>query len=200
MSGQAAASPRLDNPFRRAALDRDFSKSLIKNIAGTDYDYIIIDFLDERFDIAEAGGGYYTVSDAFMEADIPFAYNTLKRDDAKTIELWEKECLKFISLLRNRFPANRIILVKNYLAERFGTSDRQTSFDRINEIKRLNAIIGCCYNFFEINYPGIKVIDFKDTELFYTHEKFRHGCEPWHYNQGYYLLMEEQVSKYITGL
>ena len=200
MSGKAMAAPALDNPFRRAALDRDLSKSLIKNIAGMDYDYIIIDFLDERFDIAEVDGGCYTISDAFMEAEIPFVYNTLKRDDAKTIEMWKEECLKFIALLRARFPANNIIMVKNFLAERFGNSERQIFHDRLDEIKHSNAVIGGCYDFFENNFPGIKVIDLKDMELFYTYENFRHGREPWHYNEEYYLLMREDILNHIAGL
>jgi len=198
-SDKPADSPVVDNPFRQTSIEHDFRKTLIQDISLKQFDYIILDFLDERFDIAEADGGYYTISDAFEEADIPLSYTTLKRGDAKTVEIWEEKCLGFIALLKEKFPAERIVLIKNFLAETFGTAENRKSFENINDVRRTNAIIAKCYDYFEANCPGIKVIDIRKSEIFYSDENFRHGCAPWHYNQSYYLAMRELILSYFNG-
>ena len=196
-SNKPIISPIIDNPFRQTALERDFQKILVQDISLKQFDYIILDFLDERFDIAEASGGYYTISDTFEEADIPFSYTTLKRDDAKTVEIWEEKCLGFIAFLKEKFPADRIILVKNFLTETFGSEENRKSFENIDDIRRANAIITKCYNFFEANCSGITVIDLGKGKIFYSDENFRHGCVPWHYNQAYYLAIREMINNFV---
>jgi hypothetical protein len=157
----------------------------------------MIDFLDERFDIAEMDGGYYTKSDVFMNADVPFSYNTLKRFDIETSALWEKKCLKFIKLLRKYFSSDRVFLIKNYLTEKFGSYERKTCFDNIEEINSVNALIKKYYNFFQDNCPGINIIDISGSDICFTDSNFRHGRHPWHYNDEYSIRIAERICELI---
>jgi len=199
MSSHSSLPPSVKNHFRQVALNNDFKKRLVKMIKNYDFNYVILDFLDERFDIAEMAGGYYTISDAFLDADVNNSYNILDRTDPKVIELWKNMCLDFISILNEHFSSDRIILVRNYLAESFGTAEKQLIFDNIAEIKQLNAIIKECYEFFEENCPGVKVIDCSTDGLLYSDEFFRHGCLPWHYNSDYYNAVRCKILDCLGG-
>ena len=111
--------------------------------------------------------------------------------------MWEEKCLEFIALLKERFSPEKIIMVKNFLAEKFGTPGDQKTYDNIDEIRQKNAIIGKCYTFFEANFPDIKTIDIGKRDICYSDEYFRHGCAPWHYNQDYYAEVRSLILESI---
>ena len=198
MSEGKLIPPHSDNPFRQAAIERDFQKVMLEDLrtAGK-YDYVILDFLDERFDIAEISGSCYTKSEVFDECSIPFSYKVLPRSDSEMIKLWESKCLEFITVLKERFPEQNIILVKNYLTGVYKTDTDLVEFDNAEEVRQQNIIIDGCYEFFEANYPGIKVIEVNDSSLLFTDEGFRHGCTPWHYNTNYYNDIRTQIASYV---
>jgi len=195
MSGQSMPPLSASSHFSQIAFNNDLMKTLLTEIEKGVFKYIILDFLDERFDVAELNGGYYTISEAFVNANIQNPYRTLNRMDVTTVELWKDKCLDFIAILSEQFNEDNIILVKNYLAESYGTEECQTIFCNIREIRQLNAMIGDCYAYFEANYPGIRIIDLNDFYFVYSDRDFRHGCAPWHYNQDYYVALRDKILK-----
>ena len=197
MSAGGIASPACINAFRQTALERDFQKTLRNSVTNKEFDRIIIDFLDERFDIAETEWGYYTKSDAFLECEIPFDYSTLNRWDPDTIKLWKEKCLEFIDVITERYLPQQIILVKNYLVERYGTYRDQKEFENTYETKKVNVLLNDCYSFFEAHIPGIQVIEIDDTVLRYVSSYFKHGSEQWHYNNGYYMELRSRISQLL---
>ena len=73
-----------------------------------------MDLLEERFDIGCVEDTYFTLSDAFMAStlDKQMFYNVISAKSSECQKLWEEACLKFISLLDNRYSDKTIILVK----------------------------------------------------------------------------------------
>ena len=195
------ASPHAaENHFRQLALDRDFNKSLHLDIINNDFSVVLIDFLDERFDLIEINGALYTKSDALVEAQLTCSYKTIHRWDSSTISLWEHKCLEFIDLIKAHFSPDRVILVKNYLTERYGTFDNQTEYLNIKEIKYTNQMLSNCYSFFEQSFPKTHVIEISTPELLYTSKHFRHGQKPWHYNDGYYTEVRVRIIELLLML
>ncbi len=190
--------PAHDNPFRNKALYNDFNKTLVKNIRSDDitYDYMIIDFLDERFDIFRYSGSDFTLSDALREAkNVPESVR-LKRWDDSSVELWKKRCLDFISVLKLKFSARNVILVKQYLTEYYGVCEKEQRYENWEEIRFINSKLSECYSFFADNYQGIAVIE-ADNGFHYSFKHFRHGIYPWHYNEEYYFNAADAVMSHI---
>ena len=197
MSSINTTSPVVSNYFKQSAIDKDFSKTLVKDLYVGEYKYMIIDFLDERFDIAEMDGGYFTLSEILKEANIKTSYKKLKRTNEQMIDFWKEKCLEFIEIIKRKFFTENIILVKNYLSEVYFDEEKEKEFNNITQIKQLNLVIDECYKFFEKNCSGIKVIELRDSKEFYSDKNFRHGCVPWHYNQEYYSVVKDRILDYI---
>lgn len=193
MSEKEMIPPDIDNDYRQISLNHDFQKTLIKKIETDHFDFLIIDFLDERFDVITVDGGYYTMSDPFLEADMPFEYQAIHKFDKETIDLWKKSCLLFIEVLKKHFSAERVVLVKNLLAEKYGKYGKLKYYDNIDEIREVNSLLSDYYAYFESNYADIKSVSFCDPNDLYTDEDFKHGCMPWHYNDNYYNKAREII-------
>jgi hypothetical protein len=176
------------NAFRAEALAKDFGKTLINDIRdiAKECSCLFIDFLEERFDWVRMDGGCYTKSDAFEQLDLEGRYEIIDRFSNEANAMWEGRCMQFIDILKKRFGAGRVVLVKNYLMEQKGYEGPESEFDEIAEIRRQNRQIDQCYRFFMANYGELPVIEIRDNSLLYTDIDFMHGCHPWHYNGAYY--------------
>lgn len=192
--------PEGDNTFRKKALTRDLQKQFINDIKENCNDFIFIDFLEERFDIIEYCGGYYTASDAICayKSLIP-NHRIINRYSEEATQLWKQSCIDFIALLQKYFDPNRVILVKNFLSEHYGLRGKEFPFANVEKIQLANKLINDCYSFFLQNYPGVYVVKPESEEFQYTFQHFRHGCYPWHYNNEYYFSIGDQILDYVLG-
>lgn len=115
MSDQINGMQRFDlshgNAFRQKHIVQDFAKRLAyKNKSEfDDIDYILIDFLEERFDTGIIEGSYFTVSDAFQEiaGNFGVTYKVLDMNSPESIDLWERR-LQSCFLSRKRWALSFI--------------------------------------------------------------------------------------------
>lgn len=195
MSGQIDGMRNLNlahySDFRQKHIVQDFTKkfSCKNKCEFNEIDYILIDFLEERFDTGKIKDSYFTVSDAFWNiADkVGIIYEILDGTSQYMIDLWEKSCKQLIQLLDDYVGLGSVILVKNYLSERIikenGTSE---FFEDIEKIQQMNQSLEYKYDFFVKNAPGVIVFETLDDAYYYTDKYFKHGCFPWHLNNKEY--------------
>ncbi len=190
-----------DNEFRKSHLIKEFQRTFANKNLGefSQSDYIVIDFLDERFDIGECDGKLLTISDAFMSMKNSenIVYNRYDRKEAKVQELWEKSCIKFIEMLRNYFKDKMIILVKMKLAECYGNLEEKKEFDNIQDIRTINNILQQYYQFFAEKCPEAVVVEVEDSQWYYTDRDYRHGCYPYHLNGYMYREIQRRIEENI---
>lgn len=176
--------------FRRKHLIQDFKKTLAcKNKCEfKNTDYFLIDFLEERYDVGEVNGCYFTISEAFMDIQkqIKMKYRIINKYSEEAKTLWKQSCIKFIKYLRKHMEPGKVIIVRTLLAKGYGVAGRVSAyFSNIEEIQKTNALLNEYYDFFIENMPEALVIE-TEGEFYYTDETFRHGCEAWHLNDGAY--------------
>ncbi len=199
-----------DNPFRKMGIINDFTNRFLqKNIADfQDADVILIDFLEERYDIGLLGDNYFTLSDAFLETQSAksMKYETLLRFDENTTRLWKESCGRFIDLLMRYIPCEKIILVRMKLCENYGVNHDGISgkeliaYPEVKKIKEINGLLDLYYDYFVAKCPGITVIDhLTGKDFYYTSQQFRHGCFPWHINQMAYSKISEMILQKLHG-
>lgn len=176
--------PNHKNPYRKHMLNREFDGSFFEILDEERPEYIIIDFIEERHALLELEGSYYTKSDALQESDFDVEKGrSISRYSEECKRVWENACICFIEEVKKRFKAKNVILVENYLAEQYGVIEKQSEYENLVEIRKINNTLKNYYNFFTENYTGIQKIEAFKESLYFTDEKYRYGCYPWHLNE-----------------
>ena len=185
-----------NNEFRKYHLIQEFKRKFIHSNLGefSDIQYVVIDFLEERYDIGVVSNHYYTISDAFVDSRISFSdVKILKRCGKEIDNVWKSKCDLFISYIDTFFPNAEIILVKNKLSEEYGNLDERKTYDNIDEIRMINQKLDEYYFYFQTHCHKAKVVEASDSDIYYTDEEYRHGCYPWHLNYYAYKEISDKI-------
>lgn len=190
---------RTSNQFRFNMVRNDFTSALLhKNVSEfSGCDIVLLDFLEERFDIGVYEDNYFTLSDAFDEMSGDICYQTL--DYTKKMELWKCKAGEFADLLRRYFPNAKIILLEMKLCEYYGMDGKETCFSNLDDIQKTNRMLDEFYEHFVDVCPGIIKVELFDEDYYYTYSEFRHGCHPWHLRQGTYSTIARKIEKLLDG-
>lgn len=191
---------KASNQYRFDMIKNDFTSSLLhKSISEfSDCDIVLVDFLEERFDIGVYEDNYFTLSDAFCELNGIACYKTLKSEEKA--ELWKGRAVEFAKLLNMYFPQAQIVLLKFKLCEYYGMEGKETHFANLSDIRNVNRMLDDFYDYFESICPGIMAMELFDEEYYYTYSEFRHGCHPWHLSQGTYKAIARQIEMLLDRL
>ncbi len=140
------------NSYREKMVLNDINKTFLTDGTG---DCIIIDFLDERYDLACYEDTYYSMSGDFIRSDFAkkLDYHILPRNDAKVHKIWEESCLKLIEVLKASYSPENIYLCRNY------ASEEMEDYDCSMDVSELNSLLKKYYSFFESHMAKINVMD-----------------------------------------
>ena len=154
-------------------------------------DFLILDFLEERYKILTNGKSFITESDALMETDFDMTsvMETFNNIDDK-FEVWKKNCQSFIKYITDKFQPDKIILVENRLCE-FGKT-RSGYKVKWDDVKKINDFLDKCYAYFKQKLHGIKVIQIPD-DLAYTDLNSKYGDGPHYLNYLAHKKMAEEL-------
>lgn len=186
----------IPNKFRQSMLEADMSKKAIKQMnSNQKAEYVVIDFLEERFDILQKDSFSMTASYEWQESfnERIKDYKVLKNGSKDYIALWKQKCLQFIQVLCENYEDNNIILVKNYYTVSYGKGKKEKLFDDFKHIQEKNKMLAEMYDFFEKNCKNCNVIEMKNDELLYADSDGMYGCEPIYYNAKYYRELATQL-------
>lgn len=187
------------NKFRESMLKKEMGQAFAKQIDAESAraDYLILDLLEERCDLSEYKGCLFTRSEAFDEAVIEGKEQLVPVDRlAYSLERWQEKCMAFIACIQERYPAQRVILVRNRLCEAYGTMEHRTFYMDVDRIHKINDLLEQYYDFFIAHFPGIKVVTCRE-ELMYTDQDYVYGVFPYHMNELAYHDAAEQIEAYI---
>ena len=189
------------NPFRAQMLQSDFNTQLffqLNSCEQTMPECLIIDFLEERFDLQRVSDSYITLSDANKDANYTFPSEMIRI--SPTFDLWKASCQKFLDCLKRRRDIKNIILIKSFLNEEYGTTEQRTAFPNLSWIKKTNDRLSDYYDFFQMYAPGVITIEIKDPSLLYCDLAHKHGCHPWHMNAVYQKKLSSDICKVISKI
>lgn len=184
-----------ENDYRLNMVKKDVFGTLVKGIENFKPDLLLIDLIEERFDIIKHNDCYYTYSDAFMDSQHDLTdYKIISRMSAACDALWEKSCDEFVELIEQLDDTCNVVLVENYLSEFVGNIyKREYAFEHL--VRELNDKLRKYYYYLEEKCKRIRVIKWDDIpETFkYTDEAFEHGIKPEHLNQYYYGIVANMI-------
>lgn len=190
-----------ENSFRRKMLINDFERHILNMNPSrmADIDYFFIDFLEERYDIAEYKGEYFTLSQAFLDIsnDLKIDYRVIKSFTKEWWNLWEKACDNFINKIEILSDNKKIMLVEMSLSEQFFDETGIELFSDIDNIRYINSELEKCYRYFINHCPSAVVVKINGMEEYKTNRYFRHGCYPWHLSDCAYVKIAKVIEKEI---
>ena len=178
-----------ENEYRKRLVRQDIRKDFFKDINKLKPDILIIDLLDEVFELNLIKKDYiYTNSDY-----IPKYFDSLLPLEKKISFLApEKDPFFFESASRFCELLNQtgtdIIVVENYLCDKHSsTFDSNDKFACNDYIRKVNDKLQKYYSFIEskLNSPTIIRKD-NLTQYRFTHDECQFGCVPYFYNKVYY--------------
>lgn len=184
--------------FRKNMLGKDWTKSIWTN-KSKDVRYLLMDFIDERYDIIDKNNCYYTKSEAFEEAyfdGVIEPYTVIKRKSKQCRELWEIQCRKFIERINSYWSECKIILIELYLTDSYGSKDKKKKWNNQTYINDMNKELKNYYANIKAIAKNLTVISV-DQKKMYTDERFVYGCYPWYYNNDLYIELTEKVREAI---
>lgn len=186
------------NPYRAKMLVADFKKSFLSLNNQTDkVNCLVVDFLEERFDIVKQNKCYLTYSDAMLDSSYE-PEMVISRSSAKVNNIWRESCMKFIEYISHNYIGSKIILVESYLSSYYENMDGSMSeFDNTYyHVAQTNAMLFDCYEFFKSNMPDVIVIN-HPLKMRYCEYRHKHGVYPWHLNKIYYEYLYKEISKHL---
>lgn len=190
--------------FDVQCLEHDFRKTAIETMLSRGLDYVILDFVDERFDLMRIAGSL--VTDSRYARDYGVIDNnqlvvegTIPRVDPATTDMWKRSCVEVAQQLLARLRPEQIILHSCKLASEYiSGGERKTFVGYYADLtSSFNPIFAEYEAFFLSQVPGCRMIRLAD-DLVLGDEDHRWKLQPFHYVPGYYEAFLDQLAE-ITG-
>lgn len=176
------------NPFEIRLIKDDLYKHFVEYFPKKTGQYLLIDFIDERFNILKTNGDrFFTISNEFTRAHLQEIMPgvVLDRNKPETMALWKEACLLFIQKIKDYFPPENIILHKAFYTYKYKENGTVKSFTWTDTIRKQNKLLVKYYDFFEENYPGIRLLDLSNGR-FIADANHIWGLSATHYQEEYY--------------
>lgn len=182
----------LPSEFQKRMVMSDLNKSYWQTMQKDMPDYILIDFVDERYEIARAGKSYFTLSDEFNAGNCMIEYTKVERTkgedgyyiDGKPVLSYLKE---FVERIKAIFPGRRVILHKARMIDHYRSAQgeiKKFSVDYCKYNKRINDMLSFMYAYVEKEIENCVVLECE--EEYYADERHKWGLMPMHYEEKYY--------------
>lgn len=191
---------RIPSDFQRRMVRRDVEKSFFKDISSRkDFDLLLIDLIDERFDLYEIyPGSIVTVSSEFLAA---YAVTPSDRSSNRWIpsgserhrELWKAGVERLFSTLTQHGLAERVIINKVFWADQMEDGTPLPEQQKAS-LQAANSLLEWMYAELRNYVPQQLWMEFPEKTL-RSSSDHRWGFAPFHYSKVYYIAAAAQLMK-----
>ena len=181
---------RLDSAFQRRCVIEDFGKTFFAQLAEANVDWLIVDLIDERFEVVRTDDSCVTRSSAYVGAGLDA---TVGADRARVRRLTDEADALLAESLRSFaervtavVPPERVIVHRAGWLTRYRDGDAISDFpeDRAAFAERHNDVLDRAYDHLEAHLGGAATIAL-DRGRFTADAGHRWDLEPYHYEPAY---------------
>lgn len=199
-------SLNIDSPFIKKCVSLELSKTAIKetiaSLKSNNY-ILLLDFMDERFDLMEVDGSLATLSWDYRKTQhyqsnksgkiIPFDSHDKKIQIVKGLKKLIEECAK-------KIPINNIFILDLPMANHYIENGALVSFDNDKyQLERFNSFLKEIISLLKETITGINVIS-PPSWMIYGDKNHLWGAHPYHYNKLLYLYSASEIfSRRVQG-
>lgn len=198
----------LSSSFQKKQLIQDLRKSGMEILKKNPADYLIIDLIEERFDIAKIGSSFLTMSNefnishVFSEKDFKKCKKYLWLDRAFFRGIDMRYYLQvFVKEMRKIYPPERIIIHKVFYSHQYIGLDNMVHDFPPNyyfPTLKINRILKYLYNCLENELPTSLLLDI--SKKYMASENHKWGLAPMHYQTEYYEEAANTIIAYLNTL
>lgn len=164
---------KLKSAFQQKIVGADLSKEFRNYVTQQDFDYLVIDFINYRYDIFQ----FNNKSKVLLTAELKQT-DFLKRNQSKGIVIeggsdewfdeWKKGCIEFIELAKNQDFLHKIILNKVMWTNQLANGEK---FIEDDKIEKANTFLERQYEFISKFIPQENIITYS-SELFKANKDY----------------------------
>lgn len=195
----------LASNFQKCQVLRDITKGLWQELSENPSDYIIIDFIDERFPIGKYENSYVTLSNEFVESHfLENQYAVVDREKKGEDYFIEGKPLtdfldKFLGRVLQQYEDRQVILHRAKHADKYiGKNGRVKKFSKayLQYNQKMNTMLDYMYDYVEKQLPGCISLDFHGA--YYADENHKWGLATMHYEKDYYIRVLNELERIIN--
>jgi hypothetical protein len=183
------ARVRLDSAFQRRCVIEDFGKSFLAGLADDRLDWLVVDLIDERFDVLRTAASYVTCSSAYTSAglDADDEFPRVRRLTGEARSLIEHAARDFAERVGEVVPAERVIVHRARWMTRYRDGGELLDFpaERADFAAHHNAALEHAYDALEQHLGGRASTIALGDERHLADARHRWGLEPYHYDDAY---------------
>lgn len=164
---------KLKSAFQQKIVGADLSKEFRNYVTQQDFDYLVIEFINDRYDIFQ----FNNKSKVLLTAELKQT-DFLKRNQSKGIVIeggsdewfdeWKKGCIEFIELAKNQDFLHKIILNKVMWTNQLANGEK---FIEDDKIEKANTFLERQYEFISKFIPQENIITYS-SELFKANKDY----------------------------
>ncbi len=194
---------RLDSSFQKRMLKNDLEKTTFKKLKTSKGDFIVIDFIDERFHTIKVRNTYLTYSAELMMSEYLAGKKYHVLDKRKwfykniVFKLHDKIAM-FAEELEKIYGTSGIIIHRAMIKDEYlDSKGRLQKFSKpyLEDNKRTNELLNDMYHEMENKLIHPHVIDI--AHLYYADERNKWGLATMHYQKEYYLDVAKRVIEIV---
>ncbi|EOS30679.1 hypothetical protein C807_02220 [Lachnospiraceae bacterium 28-4] len=196
---------RLNSSFQKRMLKNDLEKTTFEKLKTSKGDFIVIDFIDERFHTIKFRNTYLTYSAELMMSE----YLTGKKYSVLDKRKWfnknvvfqlRHKVAMFAEELEKIYGADSIIIHRATIKDEY--LDKQGNLQKfskpyLEDNKKTNELLNDMYDELEKKLINPHVINVAD--LYYADEKNKWGLATMHYQEEYYLDVAKRVGEIVDS-
>jgi hypothetical protein len=200
----APARVKISSEWQRRCVLADFRKTFFASLEQTRPDWLVIDLIDERFDVLCTSGSFVTRSSAFQAAGLDDATDLglqpIRRMSPEGRRLFGEAAPAFAARVLELVPRERIVLHRALWCTRFARDGEVHEFPeerrQLSELQ--NAMLRDGYDAIEEALGGVGATIEVDPERHLADAHHRWELEPYHYEPGYNAHAAEELLR-LTG-
>lgn len=196
-------SSGLASPFQARLVKSDWDKSFSRNISELDFDILLVDFIDERFNLfAFDDGGICTVSSELTNSGFKKDCERgreIKSGSDEFFQAWESGWSKFVSKLKARDLLSMVRINRVYWAK--NKSDGSSFSASLEEslIDAANMFLDRIYTRVEKDIPSDQFLCYPN-DLIVGALDHRWGVSPFHYVGEFYEYAQMLIGRDMSSI
>lgn len=189
--------------FNRRVVYWDMTKLFWEEIEKARPDVLVVDFIDERFDLLRKGGQIVTRSNYLSLSGVEQAllsdFEIVRRDSPSVESLWQRSCDRFVQRLKPL--CGSVILHRSLWAEKyyeggavrdFGEGDRSIA-------RSANVMLNAYYDYFSSVCSGVIEVRVPE-DLCVSNYAHKWGRDFFHYGDAYYEMLARMVEPIVHSV
>jgi glycosyltransferase involved in cell wall biosynthesis len=179
---------RLESKFQEKIVEADMKKTILLDLIKGDFDILLLDFIDERFNLLLLNGTVCTLSNEAISTGLAREYpdhEIIKSGSEQFFEMWEEGWRKFIGLMRENGQLEKVVLNKVYYAEQTISGGNFEPTYPKTKIVQMNIFLDKLYAIAEKSLFLENIMSFSKNVIVGADEH-QWGKSPFHYVEKYY--------------